>query len=140
MKLKLLFFLCISLFTFSKVFAQQDSLALRTQSIAKVDSIQGNFKEYNPLAPAKAAFFSAIFPGLGQIYNGSYWKLPIVYGALGTSVYFYIENDKQYNRYRDAYKRRLEWQSQVGRVDEASVRPGPAEIDGHHVVLSIALL
>lgn len=107
MKLKLLFFICISLFTFSKVFAQQDSLALRTQSIAKVDSIQGNFKEYNPLAPAKAAFFSAIFPGLGQIYNGSYWKLPIVYGALGTSVYFYIENDKQYNRYRDAYKRRL---------------------------------
>ncbi len=107
MKLKLLFFFCISLFTFSKVFAQQDSLELRTQRIATVDSIQGNFKEYNPLAPAKAAFFSAIFPGLGQIYNGSYWKLPIVYGALGTSVYFYIENDKQYNRYRDAYKRRL---------------------------------
>ena len=32
----------------------------------------------NPLAPSKAAFYSAILPGLGQIYNKRYWKLPIV--------------------------------------------------------------
>lgn len=100
----LLLFFTFSIFQLS---AQKDTLALRTQNIAKVDSIQGDFKEYNALAPAKAAFYSAIFPGLGQIYNGSYWKLPIVYGALGASVYFYIDNDQQYNRYRDAYKRRL---------------------------------
>jgi hypothetical protein len=100
----LIFFISFSIF---QLHAQKDSLALRTQNIAKIDSIQGDFKEYNPLAPAKAAFYSAVFPGLGQIYNGSYWKLPIVYGAIGASVYFYIDNDQQYNRYRDAYKRRL---------------------------------
>lgn len=64
-------------------------------------------KEINPLAPAKAAFYSAIIPGLGQIYNKSYWKVPLVYGALGTGMYFYINNTNEYNRYRDAYKSRL---------------------------------
>jgi len=64
-------------------------------------------KEIDPLRPAKAAFYSAVLPGLGQAYNKKYWKIPIVYAALGTGVYFYIDNNKQYNRVRDAYKRRL---------------------------------
>jgi hypothetical protein len=64
--------------------------------------------EINPLTPAKAAFYSAILPGLGQAYNKKYWKIPLVYGAIGTSLYFYIDNNKKYNQYRDAYKRRLE--------------------------------
>lgn len=62
----------------------------------------------NPLAPATAAFYSAILPGLGQAYNKKYWKIPIVYGAIGTSLYFYFDNNQKYHRYRDAYKRRLE--------------------------------
>ncbi|MBJ6366966.1 DUF5683 domain-containing protein [Snuella sedimenti] len=61
----------------------------------------------DPLSPARAAFYSAILPGLGQAYNKKYWKIPIVYGALGTGIYFYINNNKEYNRYRDAYKSRL---------------------------------
>lgn len=64
--------------------------------------------EINPLAPAKAAFYSAVFPGMGQVYNKKYWKLPLVYGALGTTIYFYISNNRKYHQYRDAYKRRLE--------------------------------
>jgi hypothetical protein len=62
----------------------------------------------NMLAPSKAAFYSAVFPGLGQVYNKKYWKLPLVYGALGTTIYFYISNNNKYHAYRDAYKRRLE--------------------------------
>ena len=61
----------------------------------------------DPLRPSKAAFFSAVMPGLGQAYNKKYWKIPIVYGAIGTALYFYFENDKLYDSYRDAYKRRL---------------------------------
>ena len=57
----------------------------------------------NPLAPAKAAFYSAILPGLGQAYNKRYWKIPIVYAALGAGVYFIIDNNKKYNDYRDIY-------------------------------------
>ncbi len=64
--------------------------------------------EINMLAPSKAAFYSAVFPGLGQVYNKKFWKLPLVYGALGTTIYFYMSNNKKYHLYRDAYKRRLE--------------------------------
>lgn len=64
-------------------------------------------QEIDPLRPAKAAFYSAIFPGLGQIYNKKYWKLPLVYGAIGTSTYFYIDSQKNYNIYRNEYKSRL---------------------------------
>lgn len=61
----------------------------------------------NPLAPSKAAFYSAILPGLGQIYNKRYWKAPIVWGAIGTGIYVYSYNNNEYNRARNAYKRRL---------------------------------
>ncbi len=70
------------------------------------DTLKSN--NIDPLTPAKAAFYSAILPGLGQAYNKKYWKIPLVYGALGTSIYFYIDNNKKYHQYRDAYKSRLE--------------------------------
>ena len=63
--------------------------------------------EQDPLKPAKAAFYSAILPGLGQFYNKSYWKIPLAYAALGTTLYFYIDNTNQYNTYRDALKQRF---------------------------------
>lgn len=70
------------------------------------DSLQS--ETIDPLRPSKAAFYSAVLPGLGQIYNKKYWKVPLVYGAIGTSTYFYIDNQKKYNLYRDEYKSRLE--------------------------------
>lgn len=63
-------------------------------------------REINPLAPSKAAFYSAVLPGLGQIYNKRYWKVPIVWGAIGTGVYVYLYNDDLYDRFRTAFKRR----------------------------------
>ena len=61
----------------------------------------------DPLAPAKAAFFSAVLPGLGQAYNKKYWKIPIVYGAIGTGFYFYMDNKNLLKRYQTAYKQRI---------------------------------
>jgi Family of unknown function (DUF5683) len=71
------------------------------------DSITVKTSGINPLAPAKAAFYSAVLPGLGQAYNKKYWKIPIVYGALGTGLTVYIWNNNKYNQFRDAYKNRL---------------------------------
>lgn len=53
-------------------------------------------------SPRKAAIRSAILPGLGQAYNKKYWKIPIVYGALGTSAYVFVDNLQWYRRLRFA--------------------------------------
>ncbi|MFK8281706.1 DUF5683 domain-containing protein [Capnocytophaga cynodegmi] len=74
---------------------------------SELKTIQQPTWNTDPLSPAKAAFYSAILPGLGQIYNKSYWKVPLVYGAIGTGIYFYIRNTKEFNRYQTAYKRRM---------------------------------
>ena len=75
------------------------------ENVVIQDTITKN--SFDPLRPSKAAFYSAILPGLGQAYNKKYWKIPIVYAALGTGIYFYADNNKDYKRYRNAYKRRL---------------------------------
>lgn len=72
------------------------------------DTLKSTSSNIDPLTPAKAAFYSAILPGLGQAYNKKYWKIPLVYGAIGTSLYFYLDSNKKYHSFRDAYKRRLE--------------------------------
>ena len=117
-------YIALLFFFFALPLFAQDTLAVKTEevivsendsvSVATEQLIQGpDYKPYDPLAPARAAFYSAVVPGLGQAYNGKYWKIPIVYTALGVGVYFYLNNDKEYDRYRDAYKSRL-----AGRTDD----------------------
>lgn len=55
------------------------------------------------LSPSKAGLYSAVLPGLGQFYNKKYWKIPLVWGAVGTGIGVAIWNDKQYKRYRNAF-------------------------------------
>ncbi|NMH88607.1 DUF5683 domain-containing protein [Flavivirga algicola] len=95
------------LFCFSTPAQEKEKKRKKLPKEVVIDSIIEIRDPINPLSPAKAAFYSAILPGLGQAYNKKYWKIPIVYGAIGTGVYFYLTNNKEYNRYRDAYKRRL---------------------------------
>lgn len=54
-------------------------------------------------SPHKASIYSAILPGAGQVYNKKYWKVPIVYTALGSALYFTYDNQQNYNQYRDAF-------------------------------------
>lgn len=95
-------FISLLFFVSGNLFSQD-----KTDAVLIVkDTLKSN--NIDPLTPAKAAFYSAVLPGLGQAYNKKYWKIPIVYAAIGTSLYFYIDSNKKYNLYRDAYKRRLE--------------------------------
>jgi len=53
--------------------------------------------------PQKAWLMAAIFPGVGQIYNRQYWKLPIVYGGFFGFMYAITWNNKNYQDYSNAY-------------------------------------
>jgi hypothetical protein len=115
-KVILVFFIA---FFSANLFSQKDSTVVKVKSkkelrkLKKLNQPQGI---YNPLSPSKAAFYSAIFPGGGQIYNKKYWKAPVVWGILAIPAYYYQINNSDYKRYRKAYKLR-----KAGLVDEFTV-------------------
>lgn len=54
--------------------------------------------------PYRAVWMAAILPGAGQIYNRSYWKLPIVYGGLMGCAYAIVLNQTSFDTYKTAYR------------------------------------
>ena len=100
----LIIFILSFIFSFSQRIepVNKDSATISEKKIVqekKIDSVTK--KIYNP---KKAAMLSAIFPGLGQIYNKKYWKLPIVYGAMGISAGIFFYNLSNYRDTRFAYQ------------------------------------
>ncbi len=105
------------LLTGSNLCAQKDTLILKdTGSIqknkkavvkkekTKIFSIDTS-KTYNPRV---AILRSAILPGWGQFTNKKYWKMPIVYGALGTTAYIFVRNIKQFREANSSYKNAID--------------------------------
>ncbi|WP_148230536.1 DUF5683 domain-containing protein [Chitinophaga pinensis] len=86
---------------------QPDSRVDSTELYIKKDSVPPA-PVRSPHNPRKAAFYSAVLPGLGQIYNRQYWKLPLVYAALGITTGTFIFNMDKYRTYRDAYRIRMD--------------------------------
>ena len=71
-------------------------------------------------SPKKAAWMSAVLPGLGQAYNHKYWKIPIVYvgfGGAGAGIYFL---NKNFTYYRNEYRYRLNGQTDKLKPELAS--------------------
>ncbi len=103
------FFLILSVLLFPIITVAQDNENRSGSQLGENIVVQDTATRppIDPLSPSRAAFYSAILPGLGQAYNKKYWKIPIVYAALGTGIYFYLDNNKEYKRYRDAFKSRL---------------------------------
>jgi hypothetical protein len=52
--------------------------------------------------PAKAALLSAVIPGAGQVYNKSYWKVPLIYATGAVIGYFLVDNNNKYQDFRSA--------------------------------------
>ncbi len=87
--------------TSSNFFAQKISL----------DSLVSDtlvIKEKKPHSPGKASLLSTFVPGAGQIYNKKYWKVPVVYAAIGTPLYFALSNQKNFNDFKQAYLYRID--------------------------------
>ena len=62
-----------------------------------------NFSSDKHPDPGKSTVYSILFPGMGQIYNGEYWKIPIYWGAIAGGVYYYTTNKRNYERYKWIY-------------------------------------
>jgi len=82
----------------------QDSLILNTSGAVtnskSIETIKDTIKRYNPNVAIRR---SALIPGWGQATNKKYWKIPLVYGALGTTTFIFFRNLRQYNEAKDAY-------------------------------------
>ncbi len=59
-----------------------------------------SYKSEKRLDPSKSTIYSILLPGLGQIYNGEFWKVPIYWGLMAGCVHFYIDNNVQYHRWK----------------------------------------
>lgn len=100
------FFFCLT----SLHSTAQDSLASENLTIADTVAVvkkdSSVKKKFEP-DPKRAGLFSALVPGLGQCYNRQYWKMPIVYAAMGTTIYLVVKRNNEYQRYRKAYVSRI---------------------------------
>src|SRR6185312_8118578 len=128
------FFFSLLLFSGTEVFAQQnDTLHVSRDSVEKkTDTVIT--KNNLPIAPEKsvlaldtsvkfnpkvAMLRSAILPGWGQWYNKKYWKIPIIYGALGTTAYVFFYNLHTYRDLRNA----VIYRSRATHADSMRVAP-----------------
>lgn len=105
--MRYLFFLIAFSFFSLQLSAQTKDTTVKVGSSAvfKTDTVIHQKKDSAKMhSPRKATIRSAIIPGWGQAYNKKYWKIPIVYAALGTAAGFFIYNNKEYISSRDAYR------------------------------------
>ena len=65
-------------------------------------------KEVHISSPVRASMLSATLPGMGQVYNRKYWKVPIIYAGFGTLAYFLNMNMNEYQMWRKAYVARVD--------------------------------
>lgn len=94
--------------------SEDDSLIIQSRDTVLMKSYAARYD------PRKALLYAAIVPGLGQIYNKKYWKLPLVYGgfiAIGYGINFY---QKGYNK----YKEQLYYNLENGYTEDNDIRPG----------------
>ena len=68
----------------------------------------------------KATTLSAICPGAGQIYNKSYWRVPIVIGGMASTIYTIDWNNRGYQRFKTAYALRVDYEKDPTKYPQGS--------------------
>lgn len=90
--LYILFIILLPLIFSRDVVAQNDTIPLLKQHEQRISS------------PLKATMMAAAFPGLGQVYNRKYWKIPFVYAGFGALGYSIVFNTSNFNKYLQGYQ------------------------------------
>lgn len=108
----------------------QDSASLRTWMRSHVPApfLPQKRPPYNPEIAWKRAL---LFPGWGQMYNRDYWKLPIVYGALGIFAFQVWSNNAYYQQYRTLYRSYVD--TTVSAPDSIKVLPWVRGLDTRQI-------
>ena len=86
------------------VFDTVGNAILTADTVVKETKTTKPIKAQKPHSPKKATIMSACLPGLGQVYTGKWWKVPIVYAGLGGLGYLVYNNYSEYNAYLHAYE------------------------------------
>lgn len=101
------FFILFCLFALNNSFSQVETILLDTTTVdtVKIHSVK------------KAAIYSAVLPGLGQIYNHrampkgkkkAFWKVPLIYAGLGATTYFALKNNSDQRNLKEEYRYRID--------------------------------
>jgi hypothetical protein len=98
-------------------FSQDTLIRKPTTDPVKIRIDTSKIKHHDPKIATRC---SAILPGLGQVYNREYWKVPIVWGALGTAAGFWIYNNTWYKRTKLAFE--LVFDTSISRYNEINPR------------------
>lgn len=137
MRFMIMRYLCtllLSLFLFASAIGQtrppQESSISTDTSFAKTETVLKQ-KKGSIFAgrPGKAALYSLILPGTGQIYNKSYLRVPFVYGAVGFMGYILLDNTQSYQCFRDAYIARIDGDD-LNLTDRCRSKGGSVIING----------
>lgn len=85
-------------------YSQKDTLVVKADTAQKANALPATktsmLKKHSPKL---ATIMSAALPGLGQAYNHSYWKIPIIYGGFAACVYFFKVEDNYFKDFKRAY-------------------------------------
>ncbi|MFA9389927.1 MAG: DUF5683 domain-containing protein [Prolixibacteraceae bacterium] len=94
---------CIVILLFGFFTIQLD--AQETKIEHSTDSLHNNLSELPGKVhlPGKATIYSAVLPGLGQVYNRQWWKVPFIYGGFGALAYYINGFNTASNTYLQAY-------------------------------------
>ena len=86
------------------VFDTVGNAIITADTVVRSSNSTKKAKEKKPHSPTTATIMSACLPGLGQVYNGKWWKVPIVYAGLGGLGYMAYTNYYEYRSYLHAYE------------------------------------
>lgn len=92
--LKILIIIILQLVCIQRNSYAQDTL------VVVADTVKHKFSA----EPLRASMMAVVFPGLGQIYNRKYWKIPVVYAGFGGLIYSASRNSVEYNKFMRAYQ------------------------------------